>query len=204
MLVNVDPLNPVNTAEPGILKDAGFGGVRLVSRQGVEQFVESCHVRNLFVLACVTQQSRGYLVPGADCYQIGNEPDIAGTLDSMPAQAFADHLQLYRNTYPDLMMVTGGLARGVATFLRDVRDAGGLAGYSGVGLHYPAMAATFSAFTRYASGLPFVVSEWWTPADKVLAYRLMLRQQNVLLAGWFCWGYEQFALSPEQNRALNA
>jgi len=203
-LVNVDPENPANTAPATTIRDAGFGGVRIVSRNGLADFVTECHEAGLFVLACVNEQSHGYLVPGADLYQIGNEPDIAGTNDSMPAQDYAGYAQLYRNTYRELPMITAGLASGQPLYLRDVDIAGGLVGFNAIALHYPKDATDINRFTKYAHGLPKVITEWWRPADHILEYKLELRKANVMLDAWFCWGYGQWALQPDQLRALRA
>jgi len=206
VLINIDPENPGNTSDPDVIKAAGFTGMRFVSRNldSVNSYVEQARSAGMFTLAVVTEQSLGYLVPGADCYQIGNEPDIDGTGDTMSAPAFAGHLQLYRNTYPGLAMITGGLASAQVVYLRQVRDHGGLAGFHGVGMHYPRDAATITKFASFAGGLPMVISEWWRPAEHIPDYVQQLRLAKVSLAGWFSWGYDQWALTPEQLRALNA
>jgi hypothetical protein len=203
-LCNVDPNNPVNTASPAAIRAKGFAGVRYVSRRGLDDWVVECQAAGLYVLACITEQSEGYVPANADLVQIGNEPDIVGTADSMDAVTFAGYLQLYRRTYPELPMITGALASGQPTYLRNVRDAGGLNGFLGVGLHYPSEATTFASYKRYASGLPFYVTEWWRPAERILEYRTMLRQAGVVLDAWFSWGYQEFALSLAQERALRA
>jgi hypothetical protein len=203
-LVNVDPLNPVNTAPPLEIRAKGFAGVRYVSRLGLDDWVNECQTAGLYVVACITEQSDGHLPPNADLYQIGNEPDIDGTDDTMDAVAFAGYLQLYRRTYPELPMITGALASGQPIYLRNVRDAGGLTGFLGVGLHYPSEATMFAGYKRYTGGLPFYVTEWWRPTERILEYKVMLRQAGVVLDAWFSWGYQEFALSPAQERALRA
>jgi len=204
VLVNGDPLNSVNWPPAAAQRDFGFGGVRLVSREGIESEVVSIQAEGLFVLAVVNEQSHGYLIPGADLYQIGNEPDIGGTNDAMSAQDFASYLQLYRNTYPDLPMITGGLASGDANYLKQVRDSGGLIGFSGVAIHYPSSSTVIAAYKRYAFSLPIYVTEWNTSADRVIAYKAMLKASGVVLSCWFSWGYNEWALSPQQARALTA
>lgn len=204
MLVNCDPFNPANTAPGSILRHSVFGGVRFVSRPGTESFVNEMQAEDLFVLAIVTEQSGGFLVPGADLYQIGNEPDIDGTNDTMSARDYAGYAQLYRNDKPDLPMITAGLASGNPLYLRDVDAAGGLTGFNGIALHYPRDATAISRYTRYAHGLPKYVTEWWRPYDRILDYRAELRKADIVLDAWFCWGYGQWALEPEQTRALRA
>jgi hypothetical protein len=204
LLVNGDPENAANWPAGSALRGFGFGGVRLVSRRGIEPEVAQMQAEGMFVLAVVNEQSQGYLVPGADLYQIGNEPDIGGTADSMRAQDFVSYLQLYRNTYPDLPMITAGLATADSSYLQRVRDLGGLNGFSGVAVHYPASLATISNYRRYANGLPIYVTEFNTSADRIVAYKAMMQSAGVALSAWFSWGYDQWALSPQQARALLA
>jgi len=204
MLVNGDPQNSANWPLGAVLRGFGFGGVRLVSRRGIEPEVAQMQAEGMFVLAVVNEQSKGYLVPGADLYQIGNEPDIGGTADAMTPQDFAAYLQLYRNTYADLPMIPGGLASGDANYLKEVRLSGGLNGFSGVALHYPSSSIVLDTYKRYAPGLPIYVTEWNVSADRVIAYKAMLHAAGVALSAWFSWGYEQWALSPQQARALTA
>lgn len=203
MLINGDPLNPSNWREPYELRALGFSGVRIVSRPGLENVVVDCQAASLYVLAVVSKESQGYLLPGADCYQIGNEPDIGGTLDYFPNPAdFAGELQIYRGTYPKVAMITGGLAAADPVYLRKVRDAGGLNGFQGVGLHYPATVTTITAFQKYASGLPICVTEWNVPALDVPFYRAKMRGAGVAFDAYFCIGYGQFVLTAAHERAL--
>jgi len=99
-------------------------------------------------------------------------------------------------------MITGGLASAQVVYLRQVRDAGGLEGFVGVGMHYPRDAAVITKFASFAGGLPMVVSEWWRPAQNIPEYLQILRSTKVSLHAWFCLGYDQWALSPEQERAI--
>lgn len=204
MLVNVDPQNPANTASPAEIKQAGFGGVRLVSRVAVTAAAWDFRDAGLFVLAAVTEESGGFLIPDCDLYQIGNEPDIDGTADSMSATQYVEYLKLYRGTYPDLPMITAGLASNQPQYLRTVRDAGGLTGFLGVGMHYPSSQSAMTSMLRYSDNLPLYVTEWNYPAHLIPSYRLMLRQTRVALDCWFSWGYDRWALSNAQKRALSA
>jgi hypothetical protein len=204
MLVNGDPLNPANWPPANVLRAFGFGGVRVVSRRGIEAQTAAVQAEGLFVLAVVTEQSGGYLLPSADLTQIGNEPDIGGTADSMDPPTFTNYLRLYRDTYPDLPMITGGLASGDYTYLQRVRDLGGLQGFSGVAVHYPANATILGRYRNNAAGLPLYVTEWNTSADRILAYRAMLAGANVALDCWFSWNYSEWALTASQARALLA
>jgi hypothetical protein len=203
-LINVDPENPANTASPQEIRIAGFGGVRLVSRPEVEAAAREFQAAGLFVLSVVTEQSGGFLIPDADLTQIGNEPDIDGTADSMGAREYADYARLYRDTYPGLPMITAGLASNQPAYLKAARDAGGLKGFLGVGLHYPTNLLAIGNFARYTDNLPLYVTEWWTDAPLIPAYRLMLRQSKVAMDCRFSWGYDRWALTDAQKRAIQA
>jgi len=203
VLVNVDPFNPVNSPRPAGMPTV-FGGVRLVSRRGIEDYVQELQANSLYVLAVVNEESGGYLVPGADLYQIGNEPDIDGTRDSMSAHDYAGYAQLYRETYPDLPMILAGLASGNPLYLREVQANGGLKGFSGVAFHYPKDGALIERFSKYAGGLPKYVTEFWTGAQHIIPYLADLHRSGVVLTAWFSWGYDQWALKPDHLRALRA
>lgn len=205
MLINCDPFNPDNRADPARMPSI-FGGVRLVSRHGVEDYVQDCQNFGLYVLAVVTAQSEGYLVPGADCYQIGNEPDIDGTADSMGPREFAQHLALYRDTYPTLPMITGGLANGDPGWLYNLQRFDGVRGYNGVAIHYPSSVTKMKDYLTAMGRTkkPLWITEWNRPADEILEWRNNYRSVGVVMDCWFTWGYEQWTLSPEQARALRA
>jgi hypothetical protein len=101
-------------------------------------------------------------------------------------------------------MITGGLASGQPLYLKALRDRGALRGFLGVGLHYPANQFVIGNFLKYTDNLPIYVTEWWADAPLIPAYRLMLRQSKVALDARFCWGYDRWALSDAQRRAILA
>jgi hypothetical protein len=213
-LINGDPENPTNWRSPQELRDIGITGVRVVSRPEIASVVWMCQEANLYVLAVITGQSnivqpdgtlKPYMLPDADAYQIGNEPDISGTGDSRSPYQYAQDLKAARANNPGACLIVGGLASGNATYLKSVRDFGGLAGYQAVAVHYPRDASVLASFQRYTSGLPICVTEWWQQSPRDIPfYRAMMRQASVALDAYFCIGYDKFWLTPEVARAMFA
>jgi hypothetical protein len=111
--INVDPDNPDTFAHilPATLFAEKFRGVRFTSRNTDinREYVQACRDNGLRVLAIITGESADYLVPGADVYQIGNEPEQNG----IDADAFYwNWWKFYRETYPQPRMYMAGLASG--------------------------------------------------------------------------------------------
>lgn len=229
-LINIDPLNPANTAEPDFIKALGFTGVRFVSRSvqnpnDPSQFAPDPQVTdvknafqaaNLFTLCVVTEQSNGVLIPDCDLYEIGNEPNVPGTRDTKPPWSFAGYLQLYRQTYPNLSMITGGILdakidnQTAADYIAQVASYQGLLNFQGVGIHYPRNKSSIQSILSKSAGLLGFITEWWvdptTPnfPTPIFANKLMFRQLNIALDAWFSLGYSKWALTPAQARALRA
>jgi hypothetical protein len=113
--INVDPHNPDPWAQPSptMLFEEGFRGARFTSRNtdGNRDYARECHDTGLRVLAIITEESHGYLVPGADVYQIGNEPDRSPTY-MRPDEYYWELWKIYRETYPDFDMYMAGLSSG--------------------------------------------------------------------------------------------
>src|SRR5437879_2949476 len=113
--VNVDPTYPEAAPPTNSLRDLGIRWVRLVSRDDpkVHLYVEECTNEGLAVLSVVARESNGYMMPGATVHQIGNEPDVnsPSSWTRTPAEYHEDW-RIYRETYPDLMMIAAGLASG--------------------------------------------------------------------------------------------
>jgi hypothetical protein len=213
--INVDPLNPDNAPRVDELQRTGVRWVRLVSRDddAVRQYVEMCWSVGLMVLAVITEQSGGYLCP-ADVYQGGNEPDVAGTGDSMSPGAYVAYWNLYRKTYPELVMVGAGLGSGQISYWQQVQAAGGLQGASGFAVHPYAKTAVqaktmLAAYQKITPSLPLWVTEWNRPPAEVPAFASMLRQVSVMDA-WFCWspsvarGVGIYELDASTKRVLGA
>jgi hypothetical protein len=209
--LNVDPANPYNRPDPFMLRDMGCRWVRLVSRPDLEDYVDECHDAHLAVLSVVTEQSGGYLIPAAEWTQIGNEPDVSGTTDSMSAQAYVVYWNLYRQTYPDLVMIGAGLASGQSSYWQQIQAAGGLQGASGFSVHpYNKTAAQaeslLKAYQKITPGLQTWVTEWHRPTAEVVPFATML-QANRTMHAWYAFGGQpdpQFNSTPTQLRALAA
>jgi len=207
VLINVDPLNEANVTAPGDLASLGFGGVRLVCRSGVESYIEECHATDLFVLGIITPESQGNMLGGiCDCYQIGNEPDLPGALS--PA-AYIDEARIYRNTYPDLYMISAGLASGQTGYWRNIAREILEMGYQGFAVHPYGKTARqaeymLKSYVSLSPNLPLWITEWNRPAREILDWKAMLTRVGVVESCWFSWGYDQWALTKSQLRALRA
>jgi hypothetical protein len=205
LLVNVDPANPENAPDPQDVRAAGFGGVRLVGRPGLEDYVEACHQADLFVLSVITEQSGGHLLANADLQQILNEPDVEGTADSRTPAGYREYWRLYRETFSDVPMIAAGLGSGQPGYWRAV---GALPGCSGFAVHpygksVEQARTLLRAYKSITPTLPLIVSEWNRPAAEVVPFAVMLRQEAVMSA-WFCWRWQSWTLSSAQRRAIRA
>jgi hypothetical protein len=212
--LNVDPFNSDNAPSVDQLQRCGARWVRLVSRPGVEDYVSACHAADIMVLAVVTQQSEGYLCP-AEFFQIGNEPDVPGTGDTMSAASYVEYWNLYRNTYPDVPMIGAGLGSGQAAYWRSVQSAGGLHGAAGFGVHPYAKDATGArALLRQYQNITPNLSLWITemnrPSGELPEFTTMLRTLPVVMWAWFCWspsvarGAGIYPLDDSTRRVLGA
>lgn len=113
--INLDPDHPNYWAHPNPtdLYAEKFRGARFTSRNtdANRSYVNACTSNGLRVLAIITGESQGYLVPGAAVYQIGNEPDVSPTYMT-PDDYFWNWWKIYRETYPGFRMYMAGLASG--------------------------------------------------------------------------------------------
>ncbi len=197
--MNVDLGWPAGTAgnpNPSELQRAGIRKVRFVSRgPAIEPRIAEYDAAGILTLGVVTAESAGY-VCGARIIQIGNEPNLPGTGDSLapsgsnPDLSFAARLQLFRNTYPDHLLIAGGLANwGTLTdrlaYITAVKQAGGLVGYSAIAVHYPPVAPQITALAK-AAGLPVYVTEWRADSTALAEYVHGLRAAALGIFG-FCW-----------------
>jgi hypothetical protein len=179
------PIGSVGSPDPVTLARLGVYRVRLISKPGIEWYIERCWENGILVRAVVTT---GYYCP-ADEYLVLNEPNLNG----ISAVNFAAQLQTHRDTYPDHTLISGGLGDApsigidAAAYIRDVQDAGGLTGYNGVAIHYPASSTRIAAFRRVVSSiLPIHVDEYNVPAQKLPNYIDKVLAPYAQTADWFC------------------
>ena len=170
--MNVDPENPDNAPWPGSLRHDGCGWVRMVSRDSdaVRSYAAIAHDCSVMVMAVITEQSGGYLCP-ADIYQLGNEPDLAGHGDTKSPAEYIEYWNLYRDTYPDVIMISAGLASGDPGWWREVQKLGGLHGLNGMAVHPYAKTAEEAeallvSYEYITPKIPIWVTEWNRPASE--------------------------------------
>lgn len=216
----MDPLNPGNTPTVEDLQRYGLRWVRLVSRddQVLRDYVGLMHWAGVAVCCTITEQSRGYVLPDCDVYQIGNEPDIAGHGDSFNAQQYVDYWNLYYGTwfapgkpYAGNPVIGAGLGSGQTPYWRNVLNAGGLKGAAGFAVH-PYAKTTAQAKTlllQYQAitpALPIWVTEWSRPTAETAEFAAMLnRFPGVVAHARFSWGGQQdpqFNVTPQQLRLI--
>lgn len=214
MLINIDPANP-NGAPPFSIDlwSAGYTGVRLVSRDDstVRKFASDCQTDGLMVLAMIGQQSDGFMMPEADVYQIGNEPDSTGPASwTRTPVEYAEDWRIYRETYPGFTMIAAGLASGRVTWWNQLwSQTIGLPGCDGMAIHPYGRSASqaaslINAYTKH--GLPVWITEWNRPDHEVAAYAAMLRSApSVAMSAYFCWSdgmVPGFGITPTAVRQL--
>jgi hypothetical protein len=207
MLVNVDPSHAAGHPAAIDLLKWGITGVRLVARPGVDAAAQQYMDAGLMVLSVIARESGGHIGP-ADVHQVGNEPDSSGpsSWTMSPAQ-YREEWRIYRETFPDLVLISAGLTSGNVQWWRDL---GPLPGCSGMGAHpYNKTAAQARALIRaykaITPSLPVWATEWWRPANEVTEFAAMLRAECVASA-WFCWSdgmVPGFGLAPTTARQLH-
>lgn len=174
--------NSIGALAPFRFAEMGIRRVRIISKPGLDWFIDGCWAHNIYVRAVVVD---GYYCR-ADEYVVGNEPNIN---DKSP-EDFAAELQIHRNDHPERILIAGGISDAMpdidgADYLRRVAAAGGLRGYQGVSIHYPASAARMTAFKRYSYGLPVHVGEY-NPDDDLGGYLANVIRPHARTADYFC------------------
>lgn len=176
--------NGPGSPDPQMLVKLGVFRVRLISKPGIDWYVEQCWDVNILVRAVVVD---GYYCQ-ADEYFVLNEPN----LNAISAVDFAAQLQIHRKQYPDLTLIAGGLGDATevgvdaADYLNQVKAAGGLNGYSGVAIHYPKTAARMAAFKKAAGILPIHVDEYNVPSNELQGYLSKVIMPYAQTADFFC------------------
>jgi hypothetical protein len=233
-LVNTDPLNPNDgMPEPYELLRFGIRGVRMVPRCWTDDhgddpnpvhypnpkqllYMQQLHEAGLAAFGVVTEQSHGVMFTEEpfDLYQLGNEPDVAGTGDSKTADEYSAWYKLYYDTWfvagralAGVPVITAGLASGNTAYWRALR--GRVPWASGMAVHpygkTPAQAADLiRSYQAITPGLPVFVTEWHQPTDVIPAYVMMLNQlAGVAGHAFFCWhNYAGFQLGERGARLL--
>jgi hypothetical protein len=170
--------------DPALLATLGIRRVRIISRRGLEWYTNACWANNIYVRAVVVD---GYYCQ-ADEYVVLNEPN----LNDVSAEQFAEELQIHRREGSDRVLIAGSIADAPAAgidgvdYLRRVQAAGGLSGYQGVSIHYPASAARMAAFKKYASGLPVHIGEYNPEPADLSDYLAKVVMPNARTADYFC------------------
>lgn len=189
--VNVDPLSPAGAPDPAAIRAAGANAVRFVSRKGAEGYPEACRAAGLFVLGVLAQESDGYVVPGLDALQIGNEPD--GQPPSSWIMSPDEYVALWQSVAPrdGLPRLAAGLCAGDlrAGYWRAVAPQ--LEGCAGVALHIYGSPANLTqrlilAHQTASPNLPVWVTEWHADPPQIDDLQVLF---DALTAGafWFCW-----------------
>jgi hypothetical protein len=201
--VNIDPLNPAGAPEPGALKAIGFNWVRLVSRPGVEPYIQKCQAADIKVLAVIAGDSMQdgklfKLDPPPDVYQVGNEPDGDGVSSwKMDQDAYT---QLW-NTYAaelDAPVIAAGLCSGDPTgwlgdLVSNLQPPPRALAVHPYGATADDASALFDAFAQFS--LPLWLTEWnllprdWsdqeTETDLTAVWEVFNSRAEA--AFWFCW-----------------
>jgi hypothetical protein len=198
--VNVDPRFNDGAPDPQHLYDIGFRGVRYTSTPEGVDYADRCLTAGVSVLAIITGESKGFLMPNATYYQIGNEPDAQSTLMT-PAQ-YADMWVLYRNTYPDFKMFSAGLASGGENMLnywlaveQQIRHRApqpdAIAIHPYLKNHVEAAGEFDMMWNQFQ--IPIIATEWYVnpQTNDMWDFVCMLNNpddgRSTMWNSWFCW-----------------
>jgi hypothetical protein len=191
MGVNVNPMNPAGRPDPKMLREIGFGSVRLVLRPGVRDYIDACHAAGLSVLGVIARESGE---PGqyadwlTDLLAVGNEMDGDGPSSwRMGPEEYYALWYLTRYFFPDTPLLVGGLCSG--NIYRG-EQYWCVEGATGVAVHpygkTAAAARTLICQYRELAEMPVYVTEWNRPVEEIGEFVAMLGQETAG-AWWFCW-----------------
>jgi hypothetical protein len=176
--INIDPANePWGLPDPG----SGFGmdkihGLRFVGRSSIASALDWYFSWHRFgLMNVVTEESEGWVYDKADIIQIGNEPDIPGTADSMDPDTYGWYWNIYRGTYDGYapLWASAGLGSGLVNAGNFLEAAWPgmdpkpdlIAVHCYDGDANQAMRECDDLWNRF--GIPVIVTEWWRPANQV-------------------------------------
>lgn len=188
--MNIDITN--NAPDPDLLNRLGVGAVRFPSRPGIDWYIERLIDRHIYTLAVLDEDSRGRICGGGHCsaYQNNNEPDGRG----VPIDTMIQELVIYRDTYPDLVLVAPGLNKGDydANYLRAIYPTLREYRYAAVALHTynktPEGAVDLTvAHWDVAPELPIMWTESHPEADDMRLFYDGARRIGVAAVFHHCW-----------------
>jgi hypothetical protein len=189
--INVDPAWEGGRPDPARLQRLGAGWVRFVSRDSPDLFAyrDVCHDIGLRVLAVIARESGGYMLPDCDMYQIGNEPDLSSPSSwTRTPSEYIEDWRIYRDTYPNLPMISAGFASGIVSYYQQVAPY--LHNCAAVAVHPYAKNPTeahalLQQYRAVRSDLALWATEWNRDTDQVVAFGRMLKV-SADAAFWFC------------------
>lgn len=191
--VNIDITN--NPPDVKLLKASGCDAVRFPARPGIEWYVDQLNWYDIRSISVVDKKAAGYIVQPASMHQIHNEPDVSGQASgTMPFDQMIGELVIYRDTYPDLVLIAPGLAAGdySAAYLKGIANTLRTYRYAAWAIHPYAKSPTgardlFNAHQSVLVSVPGLYTECH-PSD--VEMRLMYRTaRDAGCAGVFyhCW-----------------
>jgi Glycosyl hydrolase catalytic core len=200
---NIDPTYPEAAPSPLQLRDLGLRWVRLVSRDipSIHAYVDDCNKFDIAVLACVAKESDGYIMPGAQVHQIGNEGDVNSPSSwTRTPQEYHDDWDIYWGTwfapgkpYEGSVVIAAGLASGLTNWLSQVWKIGPLQGCSGIAVHpytkTPVQARdlinSYKSIVGY--NIPIWVTESNNKKEEIQYFNSLMQNANVVVNFWYPW-----------------
>ncbi len=209
--INLDGRHFAGSPSHSKLVGCKFTGARLLSSSDnwlYTQNVLKGSAPRIEVMAIVTDESHGYILPQADILQIGNEADLSEPApDHMSVSEYVRLWERYTNTYRYLgkQFYTCGFASGDPTYFAEFMwyvNSWGLCEPDAVAVH-PYLKTDseardlLDAYWNVTGYIPVVVTEWYTDPGQgqIWAMQNMLDGDGgdgqgpraSVWNSWFCW-----------------
>jgi len=188
--INIDITN--KPPDPGLLLKIGCKAVRFPSRRGTSDYIADLHEFGIYTLCVIDEVAAGFVAGGGACsaYQITNEIDVK----NWSFERAREEMRIYRETYPELVLVAPGLAAGDynATYLKGIVQALRDYRYAAIALHpynkTPTAAVDLLRATRKVDpALPILFTECHPEADDLRQFYYAAQTAGCAGVFYHCW-----------------
>lgn len=191
--VNIDITN--NPPDSDFLVRLGCDAVRFPARPGIEWYVDHLNERHIQSISVIDKDAGGYIVANASAHQVHNEVDGSSDASgSLTIEQCRQELRIYRDVYPNLVLIAPGLSSGdyTATYLQSIIDVLRDYRYAAVAIHpygkSPTGAASLMAAHRKIDpSFPILYTECHPEASDIRQFYKSARDNGCAGVFFHCW-----------------